>query len=67
MRKRLVRSNRKVIAGVCAGIAEYLGWDPLWVRILFVVLSFAGALITGILVYFILWLAMPESGTGMPT
>ncbi|MEQ9512874.1 MAG: PspC domain-containing protein, partial [Balneola sp.] len=27
----------KMLAGVCSGLAEYLGWDPTIVRILFVV------------------------------
>lgn len=57
---KLVRSSSKVIAGVCGGIADYLGWDPVWVRILFVVLTIATALITGVIVYAILWIAMPE-------
>ena len=57
---KLVRSSRKVIAGVCGGIADYLDWDPVWVRILFVVLSIATALLTGIVVYAVLWIAMPE-------
>ena len=57
---KLVRSSRKVIAGVCGGIANYLDWDPGWVRILFVVLSIATALLTGIIVYAVLWIAMPE-------
>ena len=57
---KLVRSSRKVIAGVCGGIANYLDWDPVWVRILFVVLSIATAVLTGIIVYAVLWIAMPE-------
>ena len=57
---KLVRSSSKVIAGVCGGIANYLDWDPVWVRILFVVLSIATALLTGIIVYAVLWIAMPE-------
>jgi phage shock protein C len=59
-KKRLVRSNRKVIAGVCGGIAEYLGWDVVWVRVVFVIFSIATAILTGILLYLILWVAMPE-------
>jgi len=59
MEKKLVRSKQKVIAGVCGGIAEYVGWDPAWVRVLYVVLSIASAILTGILVYIILWIAMP--------
>ncbi len=60
MKKKLIKSKQKVIAGVCGGIAEYVGWDPAWVRVLFVVLSIASAILTGILVYLILWIAMPE-------
>jgi phage shock protein PspC (stress-responsive transcriptional regulator) len=59
MEKRLTRSSRKIIAGVCGGIAEYLGWDPLWMRILFIILTVATAVLTGILVYLVLWVAMP--------
>jgi len=57
---KLVRSSRKVIAGVCGGIAEYLDWDPVWVRILFILLSVATAVLTGVVVYVVLWIAMPE-------
>jgi phage shock protein PspC (stress-responsive transcriptional regulator) len=57
---KLVRSNSRIIAGVCGGIADYLGWDPVWVRILYIVLSVATAILTGIVVYAILWVAMPE-------
>jgi len=58
----LTRSNRhKMIAGVCGGFADWLGWNPTAVRILFVILSiFPGAGIPGILVYIVLWLVMPE-------
>ena len=59
MEKRLHRSltDRK-IAGVCGGIAEYLGWDPTLVRILWVVLTLLGG--SGIVAYLVLWLLMPE-------
>lgn len=48
-----------MILGVCGGIAEYLGWDPTLVRILYVVLIlvFWG---TPVLIYFILALIMPD-------
>lgn len=52
------RSNR-IIAGVCGGIAEWLGWDPTLVRILYVVLSILSVAFPGILVYVLLWLIMP--------
>ena len=57
----LHRSRRnRVIAGVCGGIADWLGWTPTTVRILYVVLSILSAGFPGILVYVILWLVMPE-------
>jgi phage shock protein PspC (stress-responsive transcriptional regulator) len=49
-----------MIAGVCGGIAAWLGWSPTWVRILYVVVSIASAAFPGILVYVILWLVMPK-------
>lgn len=57
--KRLTRSSNKIIAGVCGGIAEWLGWDPTLVRILYVVLSVATAF-SGVIAYLILWIVMPK-------
>jgi phage shock protein PspC (stress-responsive transcriptional regulator) len=57
----LRRSRRnRLIAGVCGGLAEWLGWDPTLVRILYVVLSVASAAFPGILVYLLLWILMPQ-------
>lgn len=58
--KKLLRSNDQVIAGVCAGIAEYFGWDIALVRILYLVLSIVSAGFPGGLIYIILWIVMPE-------
>jgi phage shock protein C len=55
----LKRSYNKMIAGVCAGIAEWLGWDPTIVRVGYVLLSVLSAAFPGVLVYIILWLVMP--------
>ncbi len=52
------RSNN-IIAGVCGGLARWLGWDPTLVRILYVVVSALSAAFPGILVYLILWILMP--------
>ena len=52
------RSN-KIIAGVCGGIARWLGWDPTLVRILYVVVSILSAAFPGLLVYIALWILMP--------
>lgn len=58
----LHRSTRNaVLAGVCGGIAEWLGWSPTLVRILYVVVSLLSAAFPGILVYIVLWVLMPRS------
>lgn len=60
MEKRLQRSRQnRQLAGVCGGIAEYLGWDPTLVRVAWIILTLLGG--SGILIYLILWLVMPES------
>ncbi|PTN09639.1 PspC domain-containing protein [Mangrovibacterium marinum] len=59
-KKRLTRSNDRMIAGVLAGIAEHLDMDPTLVRIIYVILSLASIGFPGLLVYLILWLVMPE-------
>ncbi|MCF8234717.1 MAG: PspC domain-containing protein [Bacteroidales bacterium] len=60
--KRLFRDpDNKVIGGVSSGIAAYFNIDPLWIRLLFLITLFAGG--TGILIYIILWIAMPEART----
>jgi len=57
----LTRSRRnRVIAGVCGGIAEWLGWDPTMVRVLYVVCSIVSVAFPGIIVYLVLWFVMPE-------
>lgn len=60
MAKRLFRSQEKVIGGVCAGLADYLGLDPTLVRAGYLVLSILSAAFPGVLVYIILWIIMPE-------
>jgi len=61
MKKRLTRvKEEKIIAGVCGGIAEYLGWDPSIVRLLYVLASIFSIAFPGIFVYLILWIVMPE-------
>jgi len=62
--KRFVRStNDRKIAGVCAGVADYFDLDPLLVRVLWALAVFCAG--TGVLLYFILWIAVPEGYTGM--
>lgn len=57
----LYRSRRhRIIAGVCGGIADWLGWDPTLVRILYVVGSILSVAFPGLIVYIILWVVMPN-------
>ena len=58
----LYRSNKSsIIAGVCGGLAEWLGWSPGWVRLLYVLVSVISAAFPGIIVYIILWVVMPKA------
>ncbi len=59
-KSKLTRSNNKVVAGVCAGIADYLGWEVAIVRLLYVLASVLSVGFPGILVYIILWVVMPR-------
>jgi phage shock protein C len=57
--KRFYRSTiDKKIAGVAGGLADYFDIDPLLVRLIFVILAFAGG--GGVLIYIILWIVTPE-------
>ncbi len=61
--KKLYRDKDSgVIAGVCSGLGHYFGVDPVWIRIVLVLLVFAG-FGTGLLAYLILWLVTPEAVT----
>lgn len=57
-KKRLMRSNNNMIAGICAGIADYFDLDPTLVRVGYILLSIFTAF-TGVLAYFVLWLVIP--------
>src|SRR5215218_9940256 len=50
--------GRRVLAGVCAGLGERLGIDPLIVRVAFVAAALAGGL--GIVLYALAWVAIPR-------
>ena len=57
--KRLYRSNKeKVIGGVCGGIAEYLGVDPVFIRLLWLLLALVWGY--GVLLYLIAWIIIPH-------
>lgn len=52
--------EHKWIAGVCGGIADFLGWTPTSVRVLYVLISVCSVAFPGILAYLILWFVMPR-------
>jgi phage shock protein C len=56
------RVDSRIIAGVCGGLADYFGIDPVLVRVAFVVITFAGG--AGLLAYIILWIVMPPAAAG---
>ena len=61
--KKLYRDkDTGIVAGVCSGLGHYFGVDPVWIRIILVLLVFAG-FGTGILAYIILWAVTPEAVT----
>lgn len=61
-RKLYRNSNDRMVSGVASGVAAYFDIDPAIVRILFVVLTLA-SFGWGILIYLILYIAMPEAKT----
>ena len=60
--RRLFRdSDNKVLGGVASGLAAYFGWDPTWVRIIFLIL---GISLKGfVIAYIIAWIVIPLART----
>ena len=58
MSKKLYKSHKKMICGVCAGIAEFFNIDPTIVRLIAVLLSLGGVGF-GIVIYVIAAVIMP--------
>ncbi len=60
--KKLYRDiDNKYIGGVCAGLEHYLGFDALWIRLLFIFFAlFTGF---GFIAYILLWILVPEAAT----
>jgi phage shock protein PspC (stress-responsive transcriptional regulator) len=59
MSKRLVKSQNKILGGVCGGMADYLEADYTVVRLAYALLTIF-TLFSGVLVYLILWAIMPR-------
>lgn len=60
--RRMYRDpDNRVIGGVCSGLAAYWNMDPIIVRVIFIVLALFG--LSGLFIYLILWVIMPEAQT----
>ena len=58
--KRLYRDPQQgVVGGVCAGVAEYAGMDPVLVRVLFVIAMIFTVVFPLLLVYLAMWALVP--------
>ncbi|MDM8154140.1 PspC domain-containing protein [Bacteroides gallinaceum] len=58
--KKLTRpQSNKMLAGVCAGIANYFNLDPTLIRVIYALLTVFTAF-AGIIVYLLLWIIIPE-------
>lgn len=61
-RKRLYRDpDDKILGGVCGGLGAYFGVDPVIFRLVFALLFFGAG--TGVLLYLVLWIAVPRART----
>lgn len=61
--KRIYRSRKeRILGGVCGGMGEYLNVDPVILRLLFVLLVFAGG--AGVILYIVAWMIIPEGSAG---
>lgn len=58
MYKKFRRSKNQIVGGVCAGIGNYLGWDYTLVRVIYALMTIV-LVGSGLLLYLILWIAMP--------
>ncbi|MBO5817840.1 MAG: PspC domain-containing protein [Paludibacteraceae bacterium] len=58
--KRLYRSSNRMIAGVCAGIAEYLDIDPTVIRVVYAALSLFTVGFPGLILYLVLTILIPN-------
>ncbi len=58
--------GRGVLGGVAAGLAEYFGVHPIWIRLIFILAALAANV--AVAVYVILWIALPEGSRtkGLP-
>ena len=60
VRQPLRRSRTKrILVGVCGGLGEFFGINPLWFRLVFILALLPGG-VPGILLYLLLWIIIPS-------
>ncbi len=60
-RKPLRRSSsNRILLGICGGLGEFFGINPIWFRLAFIIAAIPGG-IPGILLYLIMWLIIPKA------
>jgi phage shock protein C len=64
--RKLYRSRtQRMVAGVCGGLAEYFNVDTTVIRVLFLVLTLFGG--SGLVIYLVMWILVPDAGKAPPT
>ena len=58
--KKLYRSDKKMLAGICAGISDYFAVDVTFVRLIFVIITILTAVVPMVLLYLIAWVIVPK-------
>jgi len=65
--KKLYRSlTQKMVAGVCGGLAEYFDIDVSIIRLIFIAIALASALIPMFIFYIIAWIVIPTQAASPP-
>jgi phage shock protein PspC (stress-responsive transcriptional regulator) len=65
--KRLYRSKKdRILGGVCAGLGEHLDVDPSVIRLVWAVVTVL-SIGTGIIIYILAWIIIPEEGQDTAT
>jgi phage shock protein C len=59
MTESKLRRQNGIVAGVCGGLGAFFGINPLWFRLLFLILLLPGG-VPGLLPYIVLWLVIPK-------
>ena len=66
--KKLYKStNNKMLSGVCAGFADFIGIDPTIVRVIYALVSFFTGGFPGVIIYIMLAIIIPEDNEMIDT